>query len=477
MSNQTAPPAAPQASPEVTEVLTHLRELKTKQEALEGQLKELSSRPAAGQAPWARRGEDPFTSRGFSYLKLFGVMGKQLPREHAKVECELQERMRKAYEDQGWARSVTDSVIAPFSSDHLAETYSNPGFIAEVRGLLSAGVAGFDREEVRALRERHWGRQKALSWVDETTGGALVAPPIQGELIEVLRNNEIFMQAGARTIAMPPNGRIVWPRQTSAGTAYWVGQSDSITDSTPGTGDVVLSAKKLACLMKIPNELFRFSSVSVEQFVREDMARVMALKMDRTFLDDVGSSTTPKGLLNYSQITSHTATTVGANGNTFEVDDPAEMIGKVEEQNAVFRAFVMRPLMYTALSTRRSSVYDGASTVAEGPFLFNMWRTLQEGYIDPTRQQVGNLNGYPVFKSTQVSNTRAKGSASNLTYILGGDFTDFMVAMSGAMEFQLSREGDTPFTTDQTWIRSILLCDGAPRREASFIKCDELLIS
>jgi HK97 family phage major capsid protein len=475
-------PAAPSATPEVAQILTALQGLQARQEALDSQFKELaagvnSPSPRRSEGPFVRTGESALTSRGFSYLKLFGLMARQVDRDHAKVEGDLVQRLKNAYDRQGYSRAMTDSVMVPFSSEYLAQSHQDQGFADEVRQVVRAGVSGYDAEEVRHYRQKYWGREKALSWIDETTGGSTVAPPQMGELIELLRNNEIFLQAGARTIAMPPQGRIVWPRQTGPGTAYWVGESTTITDSTQGTGDVVLQAKKLGAITKIPNELFRFSSVSIEQFVREDLARVMALKMDRTFLDAVGSTYEPKGLINYAQITDHTASTTGSDGNTFEVNDPGLMIGKVEEQNAVFRSFVMRPLMYTALSNRRASVYDGATTTPEGPFLFNMWRTLQENYIDPSRAAVGNLNGYPVFKSTQVSNTRAKGNASNLSYILGGDFTDFMIAMSGAMEFQLSREGDSPFTQDQTWFRSILYCDGAPRHEASFVKCDSLIVA
>ncbi len=478
--------ATPAAVPDVASLAKSINDslasLTARQEATETQLKSIAEQSAKlkGDAPWARRGEDPNTSRGFSFVKLFGVMAGQIPNDYAKVEFDLCSRIRAAYDQQGGIRDQANSVNVPFSADMLSETHRDNKLADEVRQCVKAGggnPAGVDLEEAFRIREKYWGRQKALSWIDETSIGSVVGPPQFGELIEVFRNNEIFIQAGARVMGMPPNGRMQWPRQTGAATAYHVGESTQITESAQTTGDLILQAKKMGVLVKLSNELFRYASISVEQFVREDMARVMALKMDKTLLDDVGSTYVPKGLINYSQITPHTATTVGGNGNTFEAVDVAQMIGKVEEQNAVFKAFIMRPLMYTALSNRRSSVYDGATTVAEGPFLFNMWRNLQEQYIDPTRQAVGNLNGYPVYKSTQVSNTRAKGGASDLTYILGGDFADFMIALSGTMEFALAREATDAFIKDQTWFRGILHYDGAPRHEASFALCDTLVVA
>lgn len=475
-------PATVPLSP-AQQVLAQIQELKEQNKRFETQLSELKSTtqtPSRGQGPYVRSGEDPFTSRGFSFMKFFAALAGRIGTEDAKVEMEICDKLKRNEAALGSKKHWSNSAFIPFSSQYLAQQHGDESFAREIGEVVRAGVQGYDREEVRKYRERYWGREKALSWVDETQGAALVAPPMMGELVELLRNNEVFMQAGARSLAMPPNGRIVWPRQTGASTAYWVGTDAAgatdrvLTASNPTTGDITLQAKKLGILVKIPNELFRFSSVSIEQFIREDMARVLALKLDKTFLDNAGSGTTPKGLINYSGITTHTAAVVGANGNTLQPEDVAQLIGKVEEQNAMFRAFIMRPLMYTALSSRRADAV--AAGDGKGQFLFNVWRELQQNYIDPTRLQVGNLNGYPVFKSTQIDNTRSKGSATNLSYILGGDFTDFLIAMSGSMEFMLSTQGDTPFTQDETWFRGLLLADGAPRHEASFVLCDSLVI-
>lgn len=460
------------------QVLSQLKSLQDNQTKLESQLTELlnQSHQNRSHLPFIRSGESINSSRGFSFLRMFGALAGHYSRDDAKLEIELAGRLRKANESAGFHVDTPNAQVLPFCSTYLANTHRDETLAKEVQDMMKAGVVGFDRDHVLNLRQKYWGVQKSLSWSDGA-GESLVAPPMMGELIELLRNNEIFMRAGAKTLAMPPMGRIVWPRQTGAGSAYWVGtsgQDRSITGSNPTTGDVTLTAKKLGVLVTIPNELFRFASVSIEMFVREDMARVMALKMDKSFLDAVGSDKEPKGLINYDNITSHTATKTGTDGDTFQPEDVAQMIGKVEEQNAIFKAFVMRPLMYTALSTRRADAV--AAGDGKGQWLFNMWRELQGQYVDPSRMDVGQLNGYPVFKSTQVDNTRAKGASSNLSYILGGDFQDFLVAMSGTMEFAVATQGDTIFAQDQTQYRGILFCDGAPRHEASFVVCDNLVI-
>jgi len=72
-----------------------------------------------------------------------------------------------------------------------------------------------------------------------------------GELIDLQRNIEAFASAGATEIALPPNGRIQYPKLTNATTAYWVGEGKTITESDVATGYLDLQAKKLGILTDI----------------------------------------------------------------------------------------------------------------------------------------------------------------------------------------------------------------------------------
>ena len=106
----------------------------------------------------------------------------------------------------------------------------------------------------------------------------------------------------------------------------------------------MLQAKKLAMINKVPNELFRFSSVSVEMFLREDISRVLALALDLALLEGVGSQYRPKGLINYANITPHTSVDSGTttNGYHFQPEDVSQMVAKTEEQKASITAALER---------------------------------------------------------------------------------------------------------------------------------------
>jgi HK97 family phage major capsid protein len=307
--------------------------------------------------------------------------------------------------------------------------------------------------------------QKDLSWLTETTGGTLVEPPQTGELIELLRNKEALVSAGARTVPLPPQGRLRYPKQTAASTTYWIGENTTITDSNIGTGEVTLQGRKLAVMIKAPNELIRFASPAAESLIREDMTKSLALGLDLAGLEGGGGDFRPRGIINLQNITSINSSSQAANGDKIIGTDIYRMIAAVEEANAEFEGFIMRPKsLYKIYQLRSDSVAQGD---AAGPFLFNLIREASEG-IKAT------LAGYPVTKSTQVSQVRAKGSATNLTYIIGGMWSDVLIGMFGGIEFASTTEGGQAFERDQTWIKAILTADIAARHEAAFVLLDNL---
>ena len=251
-----------------------------------------------------------------------------------------------------------------------------------------------------------------------------------------------------------------YPRQTMASLTYWVGENSPITDSNIGTGEVTLQAKKLAVLVKTPNELIRFASPAAEALIRDDMTKSLALGLDLAGLQGKGSDNEPLGIINMPNITVLQSSIVGANGNGLAGRDIYRMIAAIEEANAEFEGFIMRPkTLYRYYQLRADAVAQGDG---QGPFLFNLIR--EAGAGTPPM-----LGGYPVTKSTQVSQNQTKGTATNLTYIIGGMWSDLLIGMFGAIEFAATTLGDTAFINDQTWVRGILSADIQARHQAAFV--------
>lgn len=430
-------------------------------------------------APHVRHGEDPFTSRGFSLIKMMGLItGAVTDPNDAKIEVqEVHNRLHKCltggqagYAYGGGHRPGEKAFLCPLSTSYMMTDVVDRETRALVKNLMAAGTAGADPDEVNWYRKKSLMAKgydaKALSWLNEFTGGALVAPPEQGELIELLRNKEALVSAGARTIPLPPQGRMVLPRHTGASTTYWVGEHQPITTSDINTGEVTLQAKKLAVLVEMPNELVRFASPAAEALVRDDMTKSLALGLDLAALEGAGGDKRPLGILLRPNIQRITSRQPGANGDAIVGEDIYRLVAAIEEANAEPTGFIMRPkTWYKYLQLRADAVSQGDR---QGMFLFNAVREPGDNGGKP------QLAGLPVTKSTQVAQNRTKGNASNLSYILCGMWEDVMLGMFGALEFSATNSGDTTFRNDGTWVKGILSADVALRHEAAFALMDQL---
>src|SRR5262245_14745591 len=419
------------------------------------------------RVPWATSGPVGQDSAGYSVLKAAAFALGFVGPEQAKEEIHTHHQLRDLYAAYGFSpHHGQQSFLVPLASAHLP-VFEPQGMRLrdEVRQKMTAQAKRFDPDEADWIARRV--RTKALGTITDTAGGTLVPLPMLGELIDLQRSMEVFASAGAQEVALPPSGRVQFPKLTGASTAYWVGEGSAITESQPTTGNLDLQAKKLGVLVKLNNELLRFASPSAEGLVRLDMARAAALKADLAMLEGTGG-TQIKGLITYSGIATHTASTTGANGDTFQPNDIATMESKLPDAVEAPTAWVMRKAMFAALTNRRADAVSASD--GKGPFLFRDMRSAVSG--PPVE-----LYGTRVVRSAQVSNTRVKGSGTNLTYILLGHFPDWIVARTGLMEFLASGLGDSALQNDMTYLRGIQHIDAGPRHAASFVLCDQLLVA
>lgn len=447
----------------VTEILKSIGD---EVKSLKGDVAKLKEK-APGQANpnrifGIRKGESPLSSRGYSFVKAIGLAVGKLSAEDARIENEIHSKINKSLREQGYRKENDGVMMMPFASAHMEDSIAQ-----DCRDLVLAGGAA-DPDEVRHIRKSMY--QKDMSWNIDTSGGTLIPAPAQGELIELLRNKAALMAAGARVIPMPAQGSTSLPKQTGASTAYWVGENTTITASDLTTGNLLLRAKKLAGLMAIPNELFRYSSPAADAVCREDLVQVLQLAMDLAGLSGAGSATSPKGIFNYS-VNSYTPKKQGTNGDAFGPEDFFGMIGKTHAVNGIVNeeafAFIIRPeLFYNIMAKRADAVSAG-----DGQGSFVQWST----------DQYGNLQyraaGKKVIVSNQIAADRTKASSgATLTRVLGGDMSQWIIAMAAALEIEQNRYSDTAFTKDQTQIRAILQVDMGPRHEESFTVADYLRV-
>ena len=231
-----------------------------------------------------------------------------------------------------------------------------------------------------------------------TAGGNLVDDVLlAGSFIEILRNRLAFAQAGV-TMLTGLQGNISIPRQSSASTAYWVGENAAPTESQQAVDQVNMTPKTVGAYVDYSRRLLLQSSIDVEGMVRNDLARVIALEIDRAAIYGTGSSNQPQGLTNVTGIGSQSLT------STYGIF--SEYIGmETDVASANADAGSLRYIINAAARGALKSTEKASNTA-------------QFVYEDD------EINGYPVIVSNQLLNNDA----------LFGDFSMMVMGMWSGLD-------------------------------------------
>ena len=317
-----------------------------------------------------------------------------------RTRVEIQGRI---HDDNSASLGLTDKETRSFSFVRALNYLVNPGDRA------AREAAAFEIEVGKAAAAKYERSSNGIVIPNEvlrrdlvvgasTAGGNLVSTDLlSGSFIDLLRNRMAMMQAGV-TMLSGLQGNVSIPRQTSAATAYWVGESGSPTESQQAIDQVNMTPKTVGAFVDYSRRLLLQSSIDVESMIRSDLAKVIALELDRAAIYGTGSSNQPLGLVNTTGIGTQTITTYG----TF-----AEYIGmETDVATANADAGALRYIINAAARGALKSTEKSATSTA------------QFVYADD------QINGYPVIVSNQLQSNDA----------LFGDFSQFIVGMWSGLD-------------------------------------------
>ena len=135
----------------------------------------------------------------------------------------------------------------------------------------------------------------ALSEGTDSEGGYLVPDEFEKTLVEALDEENIFRQL-AHVINTSSGDRKI-PVVATKGTASWVDEEGTITDSDDTFSQVSIGAYKLGTLIKVSNELLNDSVFDLESYVSKEFARRIGAKEEDAFFNGDGSGK-PVGIFN-----------------------------------------------------------------------------------------------------------------------------------------------------------------------------------
>lgn len=344
------------------------------------------------------------------------------------------------------------------------------------RAILAKGTgdwrkAGFELECHNALA-KNLGREpsgflmptnirSATPYVAGTAanGGNLVQTDIHtGDFIDVMRNKVICLLAGAKLLT-GLQGDFKIPTKTGRSTAYWVTENGSITESEATIGQIGFSPKTLGALSVYSRQFLAQSSLSVDDFITNDLLAEVGLGIDAACLYGTGLNGQPTGVLNRSGINS---VSMGTNGGAPTMDLLIDLETLTADANADVAS-----MAYIA-NARTTGVLKKLKD-SQGRYIWDFnSKPLRAGALAP-------INGYDLFRTNQIPSNLTKGTGSNLSSLIFGDFNQMIISQwSSGIEIEVNGSGDT-FKTGGFEVRALSLVDSNIRQPKSFSVVTDLV--
>lgn len=247
------------------------------------------------------------------------------------------------------------------------------------------------------------------------TGSNLVGTDFMaGSFIDLLRPRTTIMRL-ARTMGGLV-GNVEIPKQTGGATAYWIGEGDDATETTPTIGQLGLSPKTVAAYTDITRRLLMQSTPDAEAIVRGDLVAAIAQAIDYAGYYGTGTSNQPLGLANYTGI--NAVDFAGANPTYAEL---VQMETEIAADNADVNS------MAYVLNARGRGAAKTTPKFASGASVSDAGVIWEPG---------NTLNGY----RAEVTNQVQDGD------VFFGNFADLIVGMWGGLDmtvdpYSLSKSG------------------------------------
>ncbi|CAM5622360.1 phage major capsid protein [Streptomyces aurantiogriseus] len=312
--------------------------------------------------------------------------------------------------------------------------------------FLVATWAGSKGQAAMAAQDQIAQIQNAFGSTVPSDGGFLIPEYLRSELLRVALEMAV-VRSRARVVPMETLS-VPYPTIDSTSNAssvyggivgYWTEEGGTLTDSAPSFGRINLLAKKLTLYSEIPNELFKDSLISLEQFMNESYPEALAWFEDVAFTSGNGVGQ-PLGYLN-----APAAVTVAK-----ETDQEAGTIlweNIIKAYSRMLPASIGRAVWvanidtFPQLATMAQSVGTGGSAV---------WIGNGDGAGAPPV----TILGRPVVWTEKVSTV---GTVGDINFV---DFGYYLIGDRQAMQSETSTH--FKFGNDKTAMRVIERVDGQP---------------
>jgi HK97 family phage major capsid protein len=251
----------------------------------------------------------------------------------------------------------------------------------------------------------------------DSAGGYLVGTDHRGDLfIEILRKKALLMLMGARALTGLV-GDIAIPKQTGGATFYWITEGNDTTESQNVYSQVTMTPKTGSARVDMTRKLLLQSDPSIDALVRDDLLRGWAIEMDRVGINGASASNEPVGILNTTGIGSVVGGTDGAAmtwGNVVDLESEVA----ADDADLGTLGYLLNAKVRGDLKQTEKFAGSGKEIMGEGR----------------DANGFSSLNGYRAGISNNVPSNLTKGTGTNLSAAIFGNFNDMIYGFWGALD-------------------------------------------
>lgn len=253
-----------------------------------------------------------------------------------------------------------------------------------------------------------------------TKGGNLVSTELQSP-IDFLRPEPLMKKIGANYIA-GLTGNLRFPKNEGGIVASWEGETEQPDETANNYGYVDSVPKRLTVTVPISLQNLMQSSIDLEMYTVNEMKLAIENAIDAAAVNGTGIGQ-PKGILNSNDVNT-VATAVNGSAPTWDMIVDSETAITVANASAAKMNYVVNP------QTR-------------GKFKKTKHDAGDLNYIMGTD---GTVNGFPSATSNHVPANLTKGTGTNLSAMIFGDFSQLNIHQWAFMdlsvdEFSRKKEG------------------------------------
>lgn len=254
----------------------------------------------------------------------------------------------------------------------------------------------------------------------DSLGGYLVGTDHRADMfLDFLRAKTVLGEMGAQ-IMEGLVGNIEWPTQATDPTINWLAtEAGALTESNLTFGQNTMSPKIATIKQSWSRQLLRQSNPSIENVVRNSFLNKFATEVDRVGITGASASNEPVGILNTSGIG---AVAMGTDGGALTWGGVIDLESEVAIDNADMGA-----LGYITNPKVRGSAKQTLKDAAVSGYI---WSDMSPG---------APLNGFRAGVTTNVPSNLTKGSGTDLSALIYGNFNDAIYGFWGALEIEEDR--------------------------------------